>query len=59
VQANADVVQLDLQHLAQHESSEASAATIRQDNQTLHADSHAQAQAEQAFALDTVEDAAS
>jgi uncharacterized protein (TIGR03118 family) len=59
VQANADVVQLDLQRLAQDESSGASVATIKQDIQTLHTDSHAQASAERAFAHDTVEDAAS
>jgi hypothetical protein len=57
VQANADVVQLDLQRLAQDESSGASAATIRQDTQTLQADLHARAQAERAFAQDTVDDA--
>jgi uncharacterized protein (TIGR03118 family) len=59
VQANADVVQLDLQRLAQDISSGAAATTIRQDTQTLDADEAAQAAAERTFAQDTVEDAAS
>jgi uncharacterized protein (TIGR03118 family) len=58
VQAKADVVQLDLQRLAQDESSGASAATIRQDSQTLEADTHAGAQAQQTFTRDTADDAA-
>jgi uncharacterized protein (TIGR03118 family) len=58
VQAKADVVQLDLQRLAQDDSSGASAATIRQDTQTLDADSHAQTRAERSFADDTLDDAA-
>jgi hypothetical protein len=58
VQANADVVQLDLQRLAQDESSGAAAATIRLDTQTLRADSHAQARAERAFAQDNLDDLA-
>jgi uncharacterized protein (TIGR03118 family) len=53
VQANADVVQLDAQQLAEDSSSGAPAATIRQDIQTLKTDSHALIQAERAFADDT------
>ncbi len=59
VQANVDVVQLDLQQLAKDTSSGASAATIRQDTETFAADSHALVQAERAFAEDTVADSSS
>jgi uncharacterized protein (TIGR03118 family) len=58
VQANVDVVQNDLQQLA-NDSSGGSAATIRQDTRTFQADSHALVQAERAFAADTAADSAS
>jgi uncharacterized protein (TIGR03118 family) len=56
VQANADVVQLDAQQLVKDSSSGAPAATIRQDTQTLEADSHGLIRAERAFADDTRDD---
>ncbi len=58
VQADLDVVQLDLQQLEKDSSSGAPAATIRQDTQTLDTDSHALARAERAFARDTIDDTA-
>jgi uncharacterized protein (TIGR03118 family) len=59
VQANVDVVQLDLQRLAKDASSGAPVATIRQDTQTFDADSHALVRAERASAEDTVDDSSS
>jgi uncharacterized protein (TIGR03118 family) len=59
VQANVDVVQLDLQALGNDASSGASAATLRQDTRTYVADSLALLRAEQAFAADTAADASS
>jgi uncharacterized protein (TIGR03118 family) len=59
VQANVDVVQLDLHRLAQDASSGAPAATIRQDTQTFDADSHALVRVERVFAEDTVDDSSS
>jgi uncharacterized protein (TIGR03118 family) len=58
VQANAGVVQLDAQQLVKDSSSGAPAATIRQDTQTLVADTHALIRAERAFADDTMDDTA-
>ena len=58
MQANTDVVQLDTQQLVNDSSSGAPAATIRQDTQTLNADSLALNRAEEAFAEDTVDDTA-
>ncbi|MBV9365321.1 MAG: TIGR03118 family protein [Solirubrobacterales bacterium] len=58
VRANLDVVQLDLQHLIDDSSSGASADTIRQDVQTLDADSQQLFGVERAFAHDTRADAA-
>ena len=58
VQANVDVVQLDLQQLAQDAKTGASAATIRQDTQTFNADSQALVRSTRAFAEDTADDAA-
>jgi uncharacterized protein (TIGR03118 family) len=52
VQANLDVVQLDLQQLNQDESSGAPAATIAADAQALNADTRQLAQAERALAAD-------
>jgi uncharacterized protein (TIGR03118 family) len=52
VQANLDVVQLDLQQLNQDESSGAPAATIAADAQTLNTDTRLLAQAERALAAD-------
>jgi uncharacterized protein (TIGR03118 family) len=56
VQADLDVVQLDLQQLAKDTSSGAPAATIEQDTDTLHADSDNLARAKRAFAQDTIDD---
>jgi outer membrane murein-binding lipoprotein Lpp len=56
VQALVDVVQLDQQQLVSDTSSGAPAATIRQDTQTLNADSHQLERAEEAFAEDTADD---
>jgi hypothetical protein len=53
VQANVDVVQLDLDQLAHDIASGAPAATIRQDRRTLEADSHELERIERAFAKDT------
>jgi uncharacterized protein (TIGR03118 family) len=52
VQANLDVVQLDLQKLNQDQASGAAAATIAQDARTLNADFRQLAQAERALAAD-------
>lgn len=52
VQANLDVVQLDLQQLNQDEASGAPAATIAADAQTLNTDTRLLAQAERALAAD-------
>ncbi|MBV9944581.1 MAG: TIGR03118 family protein [Solirubrobacterales bacterium] len=57
VRANVEVVQLDLQQLIDDSSSGASAATIRQDVQTLDADSQKLSGVERAFAQDTLADA--
>jgi uncharacterized protein (TIGR03118 family) len=56
VQANLDVVQLDLQRLNQDQSSGATAATIEQDTQTLNADFRQLAHAERDLAADAVTD---
>src|SRR4029077_5656684 len=58
VQANVDVVQLDQQQLDFDTASGAPAATIRQDTQTLNADTHELMHVQHAFAKDTVDDAA-
>jgi uncharacterized protein (TIGR03118 family) len=58
VQAHLDVVQLDVQHLNQDLSSEAPPATIKQDTQTLNADTHQLAVTERAFAADAITDTA-
>jgi hypothetical protein len=58
VQANLDVVQLDLQQLATDTASGAPVATIRQDTRTLDAASHALLRAEQAFGEDSLDDTA-
>jgi uncharacterized protein (TIGR03118 family) len=57
VQANLDVVQLDTQQLLTDSSSGASAATIRQDSQTLSADIRGLQHAQRAFADDVIDDA--
>jgi uncharacterized protein (TIGR03118 family) len=57
VQANLDVVQLDVQQLAADSASGAPPATIRQDKRTLDADFRALIQAERAFTDDGVSDA--
>jgi uncharacterized protein (TIGR03118 family) len=54
VQANLDVVQMDLQRLNQDRSSGAAVATIDQDTLTLNADFRQLAQAERALAADAV-----
>ncbi len=56
VQANLDVVQLDVQQLASDSSSGASRATIRQDVKTLHADTRQLVRVEQAFSKDAIDD---
>jgi uncharacterized protein (TIGR03118 family) len=58
VQANVDVVQLDQAQLAADTAGGAPAATIRQDAQTLAADSRALGKVERDAAKDTVDDAA-
>jgi uncharacterized protein (TIGR03118 family) len=58
VQANADVVQLDSQQLVKDSANGAPAATIRQDTQTLKADTLALFRAEQAFDEDSLDDSA-
>jgi hypothetical protein len=57
VQALVDLVQLDQARLAHDTSDGAPAATIRQDTQTLNADSHRLNRAQEAYAEDTAEDA--
>jgi uncharacterized protein (TIGR03118 family) len=59
VQANVDVVQLDQDQLAADTAAGAPAATLRQDAQTLDADSHALARTEHDSAKDTADDSAS
>jgi uncharacterized protein (TIGR03118 family) len=56
VQAQVDLVQLDVQQLAQDAASGASRATIRQDARTLDSDSHDLVTAERAFIQDTAQD---
>jgi uncharacterized protein (TIGR03118 family) len=56
VQANADVVQLDLQQLIKDTSAGAPGPTVRQDTQTLDADLLQLVRVERAFAEDTVDD---
>jgi hypothetical protein len=56
VQANVDVVQLDLRRLAQDSASGAPTATIRQDKRILDADSHELARVERPFVKDTEAD---
>jgi uncharacterized protein (TIGR03118 family) len=59
VQANVDVVQLDQQQLAADTAAGAPAATLRQDAQTLDADSHVLARTEHDAAKDTADDSVS
>jgi hypothetical protein len=54
LQADLDVVQLDLQQLTQDSANGAPAATIRQDTQALDADTRQLARDERAFARDTL-----
>ncbi len=56
VQANLDIVQLDLQTLVADSSSGASAATIRQDVRTLNADSRKLLRVQRAFGKDAIDD---
>jgi uncharacterized protein (TIGR03118 family) len=56
VQANADVVQLDAQQLVNDTTAGASASTIKQDIETLDADTRQLLRTERAFAQDTAED---
>lgn len=58
VQANVDIVQLDLQKIAQDTASGASAATIKQDAQTLQADTDQLARVTKEFARNTEDDLA-
>jgi uncharacterized protein (TIGR03118 family) len=58
VQANLDIVQLDLQVLASDSASGAPAATLRQDVHTLDADTNQLQAVEHNFAKDAVADAA-
>jgi uncharacterized protein (TIGR03118 family) len=58
VQAHLDVVQLDVQHLNQDLSSGAPPGTIKQDSQTLNADTRDLAVTERAFAADAITDTA-
>jgi uncharacterized protein (TIGR03118 family) len=58
VTAHLDVVQLDVQRVNQDLSSGASPATIKQDTQTLNADTRQLVLTEQAFAEDAVTDTA-
>ena len=57
VQANADVVQLDAQQLVKDTSAGAPASTIKQDTETLDADTRQLLRTERAFAADTSNDA--
>ena len=56
VQANADVVQLDAQQLVTDTTAGAPASTIKQDIETLDADTRQLLRTERAFAQDTAED---
>ncbi|HET7013082.1 MAG TPA: TIGR03118 family protein [Streptosporangiaceae bacterium] len=56
VQANLDIVQLDVQQLAKDSSSGAPPATIRQDIRTLHADTRQLERVEDAFGQDAISD---
>ena len=58
VQADLDVVQLDLQQLVKDSSTGAPAATIRQDTRTLDADTDTLWLDERAFAHDSAVDTA-
>ena len=58
VQANIDQVQLDLQRLTQDTSNGAPSATIRQDSQTLNADTDRLMRTERVFTNDAQDDAA-
>src|SRR5215471_2118244 len=58
VQANLDIVQLDLQQPANDSSSGAPPATIRQDTKTLDADTRRLVRVEKAFTRDTRKDLA-
>ncbi len=58
VQADLDVVQLDLQQLVKDSSSGAPAVTIKQDAETLNADSDRLARDERAFEQDAIDDIA-
>jgi uncharacterized protein (TIGR03118 family) len=57
VQANLDIVQLDVQQLAKDTSSGAPLATIRQDVKTLRTDTRQLLRVEQAFSKDAIGDA--
>jgi uncharacterized protein (TIGR03118 family) len=57
VQALVDLVQLDVQQLAQDASTGASRAILRQDTRALDVDSHELVTAERAFARDALDDA--
>ena len=56
VQANADVVQLDAQQLVTDTTAGAPASTIKQDTETLDADTRQLLRTERAFAQDAAED---
>jgi uncharacterized protein (TIGR03118 family) len=56
VQANADVVQLDAQQLVNDTTASAPASTIKQDIETLDADTRQLLRVERAFAQNTAED---
>jgi uncharacterized protein (TIGR03118 family) len=56
VQANLDVVQLDLQQLSKDSASGAPSATIKQDTRTLSADTRQLRRVERAFGKDAVAD---
>ena len=54
LQANLDVVQLDLQRLVKDSAGGGSAATVLRDTQTLDADSRGLVRADRAFEEDTI-----
>ena len=56
MQANADVVQLNAQQLVKDTSAGAPASTVKQDIETLAADTRQLLRTERAFAEDTGED---
>src|SRR5262249_46579442 len=59
IQAQLDLVQLDVQQLAQDAATGAPRATIRQDSRTLNVDSHGLMKAERTFAHDALDDSGS